>query len=100
MLAPPGFVGCESTPESAGGPVRGSLRNGWLQVADIASKKPVVDLGALGGVGIVLGTAGGWVVGLIAEALGKGPKLDRAMIYGPGAGAFFGVMLFVFDRIL
>jgi len=77
-----------------------SLRRGLQQAAEIASKKPVVDIGVLGGVGIVLGTAGGWLVGLVASSLGKDPSLERSMIWGTGAGAFFGVMVFVFDRLL
>jgi hypothetical protein len=77
-----------------------SLRRGLIPAAHLASKKLIVDVGVVGTAGIVLGTAGGWLVGIIAEGLGKGPSLARAMIYGPGAGAFFGLMMVVIDRIL
>lgn len=79
---------------------RADVQN-WVRTVvatGITSSKVVVDLLALGGAGGIVGTAGGWVVGLVAEAVGKG-KLERVMTWGTGAGTFCGLMIVVFDRL-
>ena len=65
----------------------------------IAANKLVLDLGVCGGVGIVLGTAGGWIVGLAKRGVGQGEKFGETVAYGSGAGALFGILLVVFDRL-
>jgi hypothetical protein len=69
-----------------------------LGTTGIASNRLVVDLGVVGTTGIVIGTAGGWVVGIVAESINSNLTLARAMLWGPGAGALFGLLTVGIDR--
>jgi hypothetical protein len=71
----------------------------FVAAVGIASSKVVLDLLALGGAGGIVGTSGGWVVGLVAEATRKG-KLEKTMAWGTGAGTTCGVLIAIFDRVL
>jgi hypothetical protein len=66
----------------------------------IVTSNVIADLGIMGGVGIAVGTAGGWVVGIVAQAARKPLTVSDAISYGAGAGAFCGVMIVVFSRTI
>jgi hypothetical protein len=75
--------------------------DGLDKIAEIASNSLVVELATLGGGGMVLGAAAGWLVGLVARGTGHNvPGVTDSVGWGTGAGAFLGVMVIVFNRTL
>jgi hypothetical protein len=54
-----------------------------------------------GSVGVTVGAASGWCIGLVSKGLGKTtPGVAEAVGWGTGAGAFFAIVLVIFNRTL